>query len=184
MSVTMVRDVSLLYLFGEDIHHAWRTIESYVNAIPVQHGRVFEAWRMGDFHALKFETHFLLTAICVIDRQIIQMRPVTERLGLTKVETQPYVDARNHFEHLEDRLFGNSKRARNHRPKRTQADGGNLKTVHYGFDPNGPSLKFGDRSVEISKVAIDGLTTSILSLQEDLLREAHAEAKRREASQS
>ena len=61
-----------------------------------------------------------------------------------------YQDARNHFEHIDDRVHISKRNA----PKPTLKDGV-MRTVHYGLDAETQEFVFGDRRIDISRRFVD-----------------------------
>ncbi len=61
-----------------------------------------------------------------------------------------YNDARNHFEHLEDRVYGTRKNA----PVAISENGAS-RTVHVGLNPSDQTFNFSDRKIDISQRLVD-----------------------------
>src|SRR5262245_50108980 len=91
---------------------AVRWIPRYRPAVEQRHAAFVAHWRAGQADAALVELHFCLTAAC---RVVAFMKMAAERLG---GEAKSYGDAqdfsmikraRDHFEHIDDRLYGTRK---------------------------------------------------------------------------
>ncbi|MFA1623675.1 hypothetical protein ACDY96_12850 [Rhizobium mongolense] len=105
-------------------------------------------WRAGEHDAAMVELHFFLTAAC---RIVAFMKMAAEHMG---GEAKAHIDsrdssmmkrARDHFEHIEDRLYGTGK----NRP-RPITEGGATHTVHFGLRAADQHFTFGDKALDVS----------------------------------
>lgn len=112
-----------------ELDHGIDLIEKYREALSRQHGLIFVAWGAKDFTQALAQLHFFLISL---DRMNDGLKIVAKKLGgdvATFVATRDFEDhrdARNQFEHLDDRLYV-SKR---HAPEPITENGA-TRLVHY-----------------------------------------------------
>ena len=129
--------------------HALELVRKYRGSVRSQHKLIFERWGARDFHSDLLHTHYLLIGI---DRTQDGLELASAALGgtlsdfLPNVDLSDYRDARNHFEHLEDRLFGTKRNA-----PQSITEGGATRTVHFGLKANPPRFEWGSRQIDISE---------------------------------
>lgn len=127
---------------------AVKWIPRYRPAAEQRHAAFMAHWRAGEFDSALVELHFCLTAAC---RIVAFIKMAAERIG---GEAKSYVEARDfsmmkkardHFEHIDDRLYGTGK----NRP-RPIAEGGGARIVHFGLRAADQHLTFGDKALDAS----------------------------------
>ncbi|MCK3776686.1 hypothetical protein MZK49_08065 [Ensifer sesbaniae] len=127
---------------------AERWIPRYRPATAERHAAFMDRWSAGEHDAALVELHFFLTAAC---RIVAFMKMAADRMGgevKSHVDSRDFIlmkDARNHFEHIEDRLYGSGK----NRPLPT-TEGGATRTVHFGFRAADQHFLFGDEALDVS----------------------------------
>lgn len=125
-----------------------RWVPRYRTASERRHAAFMAHWRAKDHDAALVELHFFLTAAC---RIVAFMKMAADRMGgevRSHVDSRDYSlmkDARNHFEHLEDRLYGSGK----NRPLPI-TEGGATRTVHFGLRAADQHFTFGDKALDVS----------------------------------
>ena len=139
------------HLFGLGIEVAlcaeW--IARYREAAVKQHNRFFQAWQKKEHEIALVELHFFLNClVCILDfMRIIGNSIGDEVKAYVDSDTFPdHRDARNHFEHIEDRLYGSKRNA----PKEV-FDEANPRTIHFGLKGSEQTFQFGDQSIDVSK---------------------------------
>ncbi|WP_349434293.1 hypothetical protein [Pararhizobium sp. A13] len=127
---------------------AFRWVPRYRVATKQRHAAFMSHWSAGEHDAALVELHFFLTAAC---RIVAFMKMASDRMGgevKSHVESRDFIsmkDARNHFEHIEDRLYGSGK----NRPLPI-TDGGAVHTVHFGLRGADQRFLFGDKALDVS----------------------------------
>jgi hypothetical protein len=127
--------------------HGHELMLKYRGAIARQHGRLFEAWQAGLFTDALTELHFFLISI---DRVHDGLTLAAQALGdplaahVATRDMSDYRDARNHFEHLDDRLFGTKRKS-----PRPITENGATRTVHFGLKA-GRYFEWGDKRIDLS----------------------------------
>ena len=131
------------------LDHGIDLIEKYREALSREHGLIFAAWRAKDFIQALAQLHFFLISL---DRMNDGLTIVAERLGgdvakfVATINFEDYKDARNHFEHLDDRLFGTKRNA-----PESITEGDVTRRVHYGLSGKDQQFAWGKKSVDISE---------------------------------
>ncbi|MBP2238777.1 hypothetical protein J2Z31_005318 [Sinorhizobium kostiense] len=127
---------------------ALRWIPRYRAATEQRHAAFMSRWSAGEIDSALVELHFFLTAAC---RIVAFMKMAADRLG---GEAKSHVDscdfkvmkkARNHFEHIDDQLYGTGK----NRPRPITEDGV-TRTVHFGLRAADQHMTFGDEALDVS----------------------------------
>lgn len=129
-----------------------KMVERYLPFVGRQQDFAFQAWRAKRHEEALIELHFMLVAI---DRvrdgltlaDVVIGSDLTEHLASR--DYRVYQDARNHFEHIDDRVHLSKRNA----PRPTLRDGV-MRTVHYGLDAETEHFVFGDQRVDISRRTI------------------------------
>ena len=123
-------------------------IKRYNEAAKRQHTLFFEAWEANEHELALTELHFCLTSVCFVLRA---MEKVGDMMGgevaayIGKENFEDYFDARNHFEHIEDRLHGSQR----NRPQPI-SENGHTRTIHFGLDASNMTFQFGEKSIDVS----------------------------------
>ncbi|RUW22095.1 hypothetical protein [Mesorhizobium sp. M1E.F.Ca.ET.041.01.1.1] len=127
--------------------HGIELIEKYREALYRQHGLIFDAWRAKDFTQALAQLHFFLISL---DRMNDGLAMVAEKVGgavaafIATRNFEDYTDARNHFEHLDDRLFGTKRNA-----PEPITENGATRLLHYGLSGN-QQFAWGKKRIDIS----------------------------------
>ncbi|WP_085034896.1 hypothetical protein [Ensifer aridi] len=127
---------------------ASRWVARYRGATEQRHAAFMSHWRAGEHDAALVELHFCLTAAC---RIVAFMKVAADRMGgeaKSHVDSRDFSlmkDARNHFEHIEDRLYGSEK----NRPLAI-TESGVTRTVHLGLRGSDQHFTFGDKALDVS----------------------------------
>jgi hypothetical protein len=132
------------------IEFALRTIGRYQPAVARQHGLVTEQWKLRDHSRALVELHFMLIAMDSVWRGLNLLAKAVHgpfEGAVLRVDWSGYNDARNYFEHADDRIHGTRRNA----PEST-VEGGGSHTVEYSLK-KGPPPKFtyGMKSIDISE---------------------------------
>ncbi|PBB35351.1 hypothetical protein [Mesorhizobium sp. WSM3868] len=139
------------------LHDGLRLVDKYLEAVQRQHALIFEAWRQKRYERALVELHFFLIAIDRVKDGIVL---ASSALGTEMADhwgawdLSGYKRARDHFEHIEDRLYGSRKNAL----KRNQ-EYGTERTIHYGLSAGDKSFRWSDQKIDIS----EGFLTRFLS---------------------
>jgi hypothetical protein len=129
------------------LSHGIELVRKYRSALIRQHGLIFAAWRRKEFERTVIETHFFLVAL---DRMNDGLALISKALGgavKTAVDAKnfgEYRDARNHFEHLDDRLFGTKRNT-----PATLTENGATRTIHFGLYKD-QTFGWGAKRIDIS----------------------------------
>ncbi|PBB21647.1 hypothetical protein [Mesorhizobium sp. WSM4313] len=130
------------------LDHGIELIEKYREALSRQHDLIFAAWRAKDFPQALAQLHFFFISL---DRMNDGLAIVAEMLGgdvaafAATRNFEDYKDARNHFEHLDDRLFGAGRYA-----PEPVTEGSSTRLVHYGLSGKDKQFAWGKKRVDIS----------------------------------
>lgn len=127
-------------------------VEKYKPFIPVQHSRLMAAWREKRHSGALVELHFMLIATMRVRDGFRLAAPIVPGLGdhLGTIDLAPYKRARDHFEHIDDRLYGSRRGALK------AIDG---RTRHYGLLAASVEFGWSDEKIDIS----DGFLTTIIT---------------------
>jgi hypothetical protein len=124
-------------------------IPRYREAAVRQHAAFIATWKRKDYTGALVELHFFLTAACKV---IAFMRVAADRFGgdvKAHFDNRDFTgikQARDHFEHIEDRLYGSKK----NRLKSIKDKEGE-RTIHFGLRSADQHLTFSDRDVDVSE---------------------------------
>ncbi|OCP03940.1 MULTISPECIES: hypothetical protein [unclassified Ensifer] len=113
------------------VAEAVRWIPRYRPAVEQRHAAIMSHWMAGEHDAALVELHFCMTAASRIVAFINVTAKHIEGEVKTHVSSRDFcllVDARNHFEHAEDRLYGSGR----NRPQPI-TEGGVARTVHFSI---------------------------------------------------
>jgi len=123
-------------------------IARYREAAMRQHALFIDAWRQKNHERALVELHFFLISICIV---LSGMSLIGDALG-DEIDTyvasksyEDYRDARNHFEHIDDRLYGTGRNAPD-----PVYDSANPRTIHFGLVGSPPTFRFGAESIDVS----------------------------------
>ncbi|PIR00082.1 MAG: hypothetical protein COV66_08260 [Nitrospinae bacterium CG11_big_fil_rev_8_21_14_0_20_45_15] len=123
----------------------------YRNSAELQHSRFIQAWRQSNYPQVLIELHFLLVSINLVCNNMKVLSRLIGGDAIThegSIDYSLYRDARNHFEHLDDRLFGSKRNA-----PEPVFDGANPRTIHYGLNVRGGKriFSFGAKEIDVSE---------------------------------
>lgn len=148
------QELSPIFFLSPAVHHCMGLIDSYRAASIQQHPRIFYAWGNKDYKQALCELHFYLIAI---NRVLYAWRMSATSIENEELKTfvanansllENYKDARDHFEHSEDRMHGSGRNA----PEPIIGENGNPRTIGFGLE--GPEeeavFKFGKKSISIN----------------------------------
>ncbi|WP_189402118.1 hypothetical protein, partial [Mesorhizobium sp. M2E.F.Ca.ET.154.01.1.1] len=96
------------------LHDGLGLVDKYLEAVERQHALIFDAWRQKRYKRALVELHFFLIAIDRVKDGIVLASNVLGAEMVRHVGTldlSGYKRARDHFEHIEDRLYGSRKNA-------------------------------------------------------------------------
>ena len=142
-------------------------VQRYCKVVGRQQQLIFST---RDYDIALANLHFFLIAI---DRVADGLAEVGKALGgdiellVASRNFDDYRDARNHFEHLEDRLFGTKRNA-----PQPITENGATRTVHFGLYPSAKQFRWGAKIVDISDTVVIDLLAHVRSVV--ALIEAHA----------
>jgi hypothetical protein len=132
---------------GQELEFGLRIVDRYQPTVARQHSLMMEQWRSKDHNRALAELHFMLIAMDAVWRGL---RLLAKHTGgnldarLKSIDWSGYNDAPNHFELLDDRLYGNKKNA----PKPVTES---TRTIEFGLKGGPPQrFEFGDRSIDVS----------------------------------
>lgn len=149
-----------------------RWVPRYRTAAERRHAAFMSHWSAKEHDAALVELHFFLTAAC---RIAAFMKMAADRMGgevKSHVDSRDFSlmkDARNHFEHIEDRLYGSKK---NYLLPTTE--GGGTRTVHFGLRGSDQHFTFGNKALDVSTTFLTDFLSFVDRFQE--LVNAAAEA--------
>jgi hypothetical protein len=131
------------------VHHGLELVAKYRLAVERQNRLVFDAWTQKDFPRALVELHYFLVAV---DRVNDGLKLIADTLEgdvadfIRSKDFGDYRDARNHFEHLDDRPFGTKKNA-----PQPITENGTTRNIHYGLQAAAKRFNWGAKSIDISK---------------------------------
>eukprot|EP01035_Chromulina_nebulosa_P034918 gene34918-46908_t len=136
---------------GQEIEFGLRIVERYQPAVGRQHGLVLDRWKAKDHNRALAELHFMLIAMDAVYRGLKLTAGIAKGEAAAQVKSVDwavYNDARNHFEHVDDRLYGSKKNA----PEPIVDKQGNNRTIEFGLKAGPPQrFEFGTKSIDISE---------------------------------
>jgi len=126
-----------------------RWVPRYREAAAKRHGEFISAWKSGYPDQALVELHFFLISV---SRIVAFMKMAADRLGgdvkahVDSRDFAPQKQARDHFEHIEDRLYG-GQRSR----VLPITEGGSERTVHFGLRSTDQHFTFSDKAIDTSE---------------------------------
>jgi hypothetical protein len=144
-----------------------------------QHEFFMSAWREKCYADALVELHLFITCV---DRALEWMIRSAKAIGspitdlMNSLDVSDLQDARNHFEHLDDRLFGSKMNA----PKPVQEAGAGAHIIHVGLRAADQHLFYGDRDVDVS----ENFLRAFVSLAERYEAEFDALVEKRQSAVS
>ncbi|AZO15451.1 hypothetical protein EJ069_12405 [Mesorhizobium sp. M2A.F.Ca.ET.043.05.1.1] len=142
----------LAYLTADptgQLHDGLGLVDRYLEAVERQHALMFDAWRQKRYKRALVELHFFLIAIDRVKDGIVLASNVlgTEMAShVGALDLSAYKRARDHFEHIEDRLYGSRKNA-----LKKIEEAGNERTIHYGLSAEDKSFRWSDQKIDVSE---------------------------------
>jgi len=132
-----------------ELAHGLDLVSKYRGAIDRQHSRMMDAWMAKDHTTALVELHFLLIAMNRINDGlgiVARIKGGETSDHILSQEFGDYRDARNHFEHLNDRLYGSKKNA-----PQPIVENGTSHTPHFGLRLKEMQFYWGTKTIDISK---------------------------------
>jgi hypothetical protein len=146
-------------------------ISRYRRAAIRQHGRYFDE-NIGPEDAL-VELHFLFSSIHRIQDSFKIIYKYIGNEGRNYCDLIPfsiYEEARHHFEHIDDRVYGEKSGDRKRAPK-SVSEGDGDRIVHFGMRKKRTVFYWSDLSIDLSSDSFLKLIESIDGVQKYLLPE-------------
>lgn len=135
------------------LHDGLGLVNKYLEAAQRQHALIFDAWRQKRYERALVELHFFLIAVDrVKDGIALASKTLDAEMAghLAALDLSGYKRARDHFEHIEDRLYGSRKNAL----KKIQ-ENGSERTIHYGLSAKDKTFRWSDQTIDISDAFLE-----------------------------
>lgn len=124
-------------------------VEKYLEAVERQHALILDAWRQKRHERALVELHFFLIAIDrVKDGFVLACHVLGADMAsyMEGLDLSGYKRARDHFEHIEDKLYGSRRNA-----LKKIEEAGNERTIHYGLSGGDKSFRWSNEKIDISE---------------------------------
>ncbi|PBB27583.1 hypothetical protein CK228_01890 [Mesorhizobium sp. WSM4312] len=135
------------------LHNGIVLVERYLDAAVRQHALMMEAWQAKQPRRALVELHFFLISVDrVKDGIALAAKVLGNKMAnhLSALDLTFYKQARDHFEHIDDRLYLSRKNA----PKPIE-ENGFVRTIHFGLSSKDMTFRWSDQRIDISGQFLD-----------------------------